>query len=112
VTRPADAPDLNGRDRYSCPVVAPAEPESPDALTRSRGRRRTLRTFEDPFTGQVYRRIKHFSGYHVILDVDCEAGSDPSCPDGDAFLQAGRAAGHTRASGYITTTGFDGIDHD
>ena len=54
----------------------------------------------------------HFSGYHVILDFDGEQGFDPSCLGGDAFLQAGRAAGHIRTSGYITTTGFDETDHE
>jgi hypothetical protein len=35
-----------------------------------------------------------------------------ACPDGGGFLRIGRATGHARASGYVTTTGFDGIDHD
>jgi hypothetical protein len=48
----------------------------------------------------------------VILDVECGQGSHPSCPGGGGFLRTGRATGHTRASGYITTTGFDGTDHD
>jgi hypothetical protein len=57
----------------------------------------SLRTTVDPVTKRVARRIKHFSGYTVIVGVDGEWMQD-------------RAALSARASGYITTTGLDGGD--
>jgi hypothetical protein len=87
-------------------------PSGAKACVDESARDRTLQTFRDSVTGQVFRRIKHFSGYLVILDVDCDQGFDPSCPGDDGFLRAGLKAAHSRASGYITTTGFGGTDHD
>ena len=62
----------------------------------------SLKTYTDPATGRVYRRIKHFSGYTVIIGADCE---DPTSCESQPGLD--RAAFAARASGYITTTGID-----
>jgi hypothetical protein len=46
----------------------------------------SLRTYKSPSTGKVYRRLKHFSGYHVIFGSSCVVGSDPDCiDDGTGF---------------------------
>jgi hypothetical protein len=42
----------------------------------------TLRTYTSPSTGKVYRRIKHFSGYNVILGLNCDEAEDPSACEG------------------------------
>ena len=36
----------------------------------------SLRTYTSPSTGKVYRRIKHFSGYHIIYGFNCDSGDD------------------------------------
>ena len=58
----------------------------------------SLQTYTDRATGRVTRRLKHFSGYTVIVGFDGES---------DRFDRAALAA---RAAGYITTTGIDGGD--
>jgi hypothetical protein len=57
----------------------------------------SLRTYTDKLTGRVSRRLKHFSGYTVIVGFD-----------GESSERFDRAAAAARASGYITTTGIDG----
>ena len=56
----------------------------------------SLRTYTDKATGRVSRRLKHFSGYTVIVGFDGES---------ERFDREALAA---RAAGYITTTGIDG----
>jgi len=58
----------------------------------------SLKTYTDPASGRVFRRIKHFSGYTVIVGAD----------GGEWSLD--RAAAAARASGYITTTGVDATE--
>jgi hypothetical protein len=75
----------------------------------------SLKTYQDPATGRVYRRLKHFSGYTVVFGVDgCDnpdgcwiddgSGGGPlgDREAGDATPDAGQQA---ERSGYITTTG-------
>ena len=64
----------------------------------------TLAPSRDGNGGYVSRRVKHFSGYTVIVGADCE---DPSMCEWNPDVQHDRAAssGAERASGYITTTG-------
>jgi hypothetical protein len=54
--------------------------------------------------GYVSRRVKHFSGYTVIVGLDCESlfGCDG---EGTLFDRSATTSGTDRASGYITTTG-------
>jgi hypothetical protein len=68
----------------------------------------TLAPSRDGNGGYVSRRVKHFSGYTVIVGLDF---------DGERFL-FDRSASAARAAGYITTTGIDaggplpeGLDH-
>jgi hypothetical protein len=61
----------------------------------------SLATQVDPTNGFWVRRIKHFSGYTVIVGF----GGDESSERFDRAAAAARAA---RAAGYITTTGIDG----
>ena len=65
----------------------------------------SLRTYTSPSTGKVYRRLKHFSGYNVILGLDCETDCESQ--------EMARLPGLPNvlgASGYITTTGIDAGD--
>ena len=58
--------------------------------------------------GYVSRRVKHFSGYTVIVGLDCESEDPSQCGSGDgerSYDRATSAGGADRASGYITTTG-------
>jgi hypothetical protein len=58
--------------------------------------------------GYVSRRVKHFSGYTVIVGLDCESEDPSQCDSGDgerSYDRATSAGGADRASGYITTTG-------
>ena len=55
--------------------------------------------------GYVSRRVKHFSGYTVVFGSDC---LDPTYCNTTPSTALDRAALSSRASGYITTTGFDG----
>jgi hypothetical protein len=48
--------------------------------------------------GYISRRVKHFSGYTVVFGAD----------GGESEWMQDRASLAARASGYITTTGFDG----
>jgi hypothetical protein len=60
----------------------------------------SLKTYTDPATGRVSRRLKHFSGYTVVFGAD----------GGESEWGQDRASLAARASGYITTTGFDDGD--
>ena len=58
----------------------------------------SLKTYVDKATGRVSRRVKHFSGYTVIVGFGGDEGSE----------RFDRAAAASRAAGYITTTRIDG----
>ena len=57
----------------------------------------SLATQVDPTNGFWIRRVKHFSGYTVIVGFD----------GGGSEWALDRAAAASRAAGYITTTGLD-----
>jgi hypothetical protein len=63
----------------------------------------SLRTNTNPTTGQVSRRIKHFSGYNITYGSDCETGDCGS----DGFARGRGVPNAVGASGYITTTGLN-----
>ena len=68
----------------------------------------TLAPSRDGNGGFVSRRVKHFSGYTVIVGLDCESEDPTECDSGDGDSSYDRqmsAGGAERASGYITTTG-------
>jgi hypothetical protein len=74
----------------------------------------SLKTYKDPATGRVSRRLKHFSGYTVVFGVDgCQDPNGCWVDEGGGALgdrESGEVtpdAGQKTAdrSGYITTTG-------
>jgi hypothetical protein len=64
----------------------------------------TLATVRDPQNGSLTRRVKHFSGYNVILGFGGDGESQEM-----ARVRVPNVVG---ASGYITTTGLIGTDLD
>jgi hypothetical protein len=60
----------------------------------------SVRTYANPAAGTLSRRLKHFSGYHVILGF----GGD----DTQEQARARHIPNVLGASGYITTTGLQG----
>jgi len=42
----------------------------------------TVATIKDPVTGRLVRRVKHFSGYSIVVGDGCDPTQDPSCGDG------------------------------
>ena len=72
----------------------------------------SLKTYTNPSTGRVYRRIKHFSGYHVVFGNDCGENSFGCENEGGWDREFGSDASDEPTadrsgsrSGYITTTG-------
>jgi hypothetical protein len=74
----------------------------------------SMKTYQDPTNGIIYRRLKHFSGYNVVFGVSGCDSSDPSCSS-SAGMNKGKMPTNNAAtlkSGYITTVGFGDSNDD
>jgi hypothetical protein len=67
----------------------------------------SLKPFRIGKSSVIGRRIKHFSGYHVIAESECQApGAVVYQPNGDIFCEMGGES-MTRRSGYMVASGED-----
>jgi hypothetical protein len=65
----------------------------------------TLKPFRVGKTNIIGRRIKHFSGYNIFADRECQGGTVVSTPEG-LWCEMGDG-GMTRRSGYMVASGED-----
>jgi hypothetical protein len=72
----------------------------------------SLATIKNPLTGQLKRRIKHFSGYSITTGEPCDPSPDnPDCVGGggDSFMNRTVGGANFSAAGTTTSTRVNAV---